>query len=251
MDWNALNRQSYDKIAKQFSFSRNYVWPDVLVFQKFINDGDKLLDLGCGNGRLIGLMKDMEVDYLGVDFSEELVACAKNNFPGKKFLAMDALNLNLPGKSFDVVLCVSVFNHLPKDKHVQFVANIKKVLKPGGYLLMSNWNLWNVRGKKSIWRVDPSTLRCDSGRAWLRVTDRVTMTQRSIIGDWKNIVTKWKSGETEAQLYYYAFTKNEIKRLLAKNGFEIEKNYYSKRGKRSWWLFGENIVTIAKLNKAC
>ena len=238
MNWSELNRQSYDKIAKQFSFSRNYVWPDVLIFREVIKDGDKLLDLGCGNGRLVGLLKDIEVDYLGVDFSEELVACAKNNFPGKKFLAMDALNLNLPEKSFDVVLCVSVLNHLPKDKHVQFVANIKKVLKPGGCLLMSNWNLWNVLGKKSIWRADPSTR--------LRVTDRVTMTQRSIIGDWKNIVTKWKSGETEAELYYYAFTKNEIKRLLVKNGFEIEKNYYSKKGRKSSWLLGENIVTVAK-----
>jgi len=238
MNWSELNRQSYDKIAKQFSFSRNYVWPDVLIFREVIKDGDKLLDLGCGNGRLVGLLKDIEVDYLGVDFSEELVACAKNNFPDKKFLAMDALNLNLPEKSFDVVLCVSVLNHLPKDKHVQFVANIKKVLKPGGCLLMSNWNLWNVLGKKSIWRADPSTR--------LRVTDRVTMTQRSIIGDWKNIVTKWKSGETEAELYYYAFTKNEIKRLLVKNGFEIEKNYYSKKGRKSSWLLGENIVTVAK-----
>jgi ubiquinone/menaquinone biosynthesis C-methylase UbiE len=233
MDWNELNRQSYDKIAKQFSFSRAYVWPDVLIFREFIKDGDKLLDLGCGNGRMVGLFDNKKVDYLGVDFSSELVDCAKKNYPKKEFLVMDALNLNLPEKSFDVVMCVSVLNHLSKEKHVQFVENIKKVLKLGGYLLMSNWNLWNVRGKKSIWTFISRFLSAIRN-------DRVRV-------GWKNVLTKWKSGETEAELYYYAFTKNEINRLLTQNGFEIERNYYSKRGKRSWWLFGENIVTIAKL----
>ncbi|MEK7511584.1 MAG: class I SAM-dependent methyltransferase [Patescibacteria group bacterium] len=233
MDFNELNRESYNKIAKQFSFSRAYVWPDVLVFSELIKDGDKLLDLGCGNGRLIGLLKDKAVDYLGVDFSQELIVCAKKSFPEKSFLMRDALNLDFPEKSFDVVMCVSVLNHLPKNKHVQFVENIKKVLKPGGYLLMSNWNLWNILSKKSVWKKRHRSIE--------------TSKHRSIILDWKNVLTKWKSGENEAELYYYAFTRNEIKRLLANNGFTVGKNYYSKRGKRSWWLFGENIVTVAKL----
>ncbi|MBI5077488.1 class I SAM-dependent methyltransferase [Candidatus Falkowbacteria bacterium] len=246
MDFDELNRQSYDKIAKQFSAARAYVWPDVQLFRDCVKDGARVLDLGCGNGRLIALFKNnveteyysVRPDYLGVDSSGELIKRARANYPDEKFEVMDALNLNLPEKSFDIVLSVSVLNHFAKENHQRFIENVKKVLKPGGCLLMSNWNMWNVRNKKSVWRLVKK-----SRKILKQVQDD---RRESLISRWKDVVTTWKSGGVEAQLYYYAFTKGEIKRLLNRNGFEIKKNYYSRKGKPSNLFFGENIVTIAK-----
>jgi len=214
-----LNKRAYDKIAPTFSASRSYVWPDLESFKKYIKDGDRVLDLGCGNGRLLALFEGKKVEYLGVDFSERLIEQARQSWPDKQFEVMDALNLRLPDNSFDVVLCVSVLNHIPRDKQDLFMSNVRRVLKPEGVLLMANWNLWNVFNKKSVW----------------------------FNGLKKDVMTVWKGGRENERLYYYAFTKRELKNGLERGGLAVEQNFYSKKGKRSSWLFGENVVTTAKL----
>lgn len=220
------NKKSYDQTAKMFSSSRLYVWPDLLTFQDYIEKGDSLLDLGCGNGRLVDLVNDLKVNYLGVDNSQGLIDCAKKSFPDKKFQVQDALNLDLVENSFDVVLCVSVLNHIEKENQQRFVENIKKVLKPDGTLLLSNWNMWNIKGKKSVWKQDKSSgLKRNS---------------------YKDVWTIWKSTDNKVPLYYYAFTKRELNKLLRQNGFKIIKSYYTKHGKKTNMFYGENIVTIAK-----
>ncbi|MBT4723123.1 class I SAM-dependent methyltransferase [Candidatus Falkowbacteria bacterium] len=221
------NKNSYDQTAKMFSSSRRYVWPDLLVFQNYIKEGDKLLDLGCGNGRLVDLVKDLKVDYLGVDNSQGLIDCAAKSFPDKNFQVQDALNLDLAENSFDAVLCVSVLNHIEKENQQQFIENIKKVLKPDGVLLLSNWNMWNIKGKKSVWKQDKS--------AGLKRTS------------YKDVWTIWKSTDNKVPLYYYAFTKRELNKLLRQNGFKIIKSYYTKKGKKTNMFHAENIITVAKL----
>jgi ubiquinone/menaquinone biosynthesis C-methylase UbiE len=226
MNINENNRKSYDQTAKMFSSSRGYVWPDLQIFNEYINDGDKLLDLGCGNGRLVDLIKEKQIDYLGVDNSQGLIDCAKKSFPDKKFEVQDALNLNLTENSFDVVLSVSVFNHIEKENQQEFIDNIKKILKPGGTLLFSNWNMWNVNGRKSIWKQNKA----------------VDVKRKSF----KDVWTTWKSTGNEVSLYYYAFTKRELNKLLRQNGFKIIKSYYTKQGKKTNLFIAENILTIAK-----
>ncbi|MBM4177706.1 hypothetical protein FJ208_02810, partial [Candidatus Gribaldobacteria bacterium] len=46
------NKQVYNKIAYDFSNTRNYLWQDILPLLDYSKKGDKVLDLGCGNGRL-------------------------------------------------------------------------------------------------------------------------------------------------------------------------------------------------------
>ena len=213
-----LNKRAYDNIAPAFSASRSYVWPDLWPFMEYIKDGDRVLDLGCGNGRLLMLLAEKSVEYLGVDFSEKLIEQARVNRPDKEFAVMDALDLKLPDDAFDVVICVSVLNHIPLDKQNLFVANVKRVLKPGGVLLMANWNLWNIFNKKSVW----------------------------FNGLKKDVMTTWKGGGENEPLYYYAFTRRALKKLLERGCLVVEQSFYSRKGKRTHGLFGHNIITIVK-----
>ena len=233
MDLVEQNKQSYNKIAELFSSTRGYMWGDISFLAENIKNGDKVLDLGCGNGRLVESLKlKVKSDYLGVDNSEGLIEQARKAYPDQKFEVMDALKLNLPENSFDVIFMVSVLNHFPKDKQTQVLRNVKKALKPGGLLLMVNWNLWNRDNLKSIWK---------------------NISFFNILFGERGVTTHWKTTGVDVPLYYYAFTKGGIKRLLKKNGFKVTKNYYSAKndpdqpGKRSSWLRGLNIVTVAKL----
>ncbi|MFH0779780.1 MAG: class I SAM-dependent methyltransferase [Parcubacteria group bacterium] len=234
IDLNELNRTSYDKIAGEFSATRGYSWKDVDYLFEFVKSGDKILDVGCGNGRLLGNSKHkiQSTNYIGVDNSEQLIGEARKKYPEFKFEIVDLLTMNDLHDKFDTAFCVSFLNHFPKEKQNQVLQNLKALLKPGGYLLMVNWNLWNVFNKKSVWfklRRDPSH---ELGVTHLR--DR-------------NVMTTWKSGDKEVPLYYYAFTKGELAKLLQKNGFEVVENFYVKNGKKSSWLFGNNILTVGKL----
>lgn len=219
------NRESYNKIANLFSQTRSFIWEDLKALNQYVQIGDTVLDLGCGNGRLLEILRNKNIIYLGVDNSEGLLHEAKTKYPDYEFRLLDLMNLDNLEKKFDIVFCISVLNHFPKKFHVQAIEKIKKVMNPGGELLMVNWNLWKVKRKKSVWR------------QW--VASKIPIGSR-------DVMTTWKSGKIEADLYYYAFSKRDLRKLLENNGFRVLKNYYSLHGKRACWLCGDNIVTVAQ-----
>jgi len=71
-------RENYDLIAEPFSGTRQFIWEDLKPLAEYVKDGDKVLDVGCGNGRLLELFQGKNADYIGVDSSEELIKIAKN-----------------------------------------------------------------------------------------------------------------------------------------------------------------------------
>ena len=77
----------------------------------------KILDLGCGNGRLFSMLKDKNVKYVGIDSSDELIKIAKDRYQGEnlKFLVVEALMLPFPDNSFNKIFSVAVLHHLPSD----------------------------------------------------------------------------------------------------------------------------------------
>ena len=105
---------NYREIAAAFDVTRKkYIWPELEKVLSSLKDNDSLLDVGCGNGRLVENLKNRQIDYLGVDSSEELIKLAKVNYPDNNFLVTDVLNLNTINKKFDLVISVAVLHHLP------------------------------------------------------------------------------------------------------------------------------------------
>jgi len=78
-------------------------------------DGDiKLLDMGCGNGRTINIIKDPRMDITGIDFSEEALKLASKKNPGIKFIECDMRDTPFNDNSFDVVISIGSHEHLDK-----------------------------------------------------------------------------------------------------------------------------------------
>ena len=137
----------YNQISDQFSASRGYIWPDLKPFLEDIPENSSVLDLGCGNGRLLlGLHK--KVNYLGLDQSVQLLQKAKELHPNYKFLEDDIVSeetwKNLP--LYDYIFCIAVIHHLPTHhQHLFLLKQIKKHLKPNGQVLITAWNLWQPK----------------------------------------------------------------------------------------------------------
>ncbi len=129
------------------------MWQDLEFIKKYISNGDKVLDLGCGNGRLIDLLKDLDIKYVGIDSSEKLISLAKQKYPKHEFLKANALKLPFKDNSFDKIISIAVLHHIPsRELRLKFLKEIKRVLKPNGKLVLTIWNLWQPMFFKYHWK---------------------------------------------------------------------------------------------------
>lgn len=109
--------------------------------------GTTLLDVGCGIGgssRILAQEYDFAVT--GITISPQQVARASELTPpdvSAKFVVGDALALPFPDASFDVVWSVEAGPHMP-DKAL-FAQELLRVLKPGGILVVADWNQRDAR----------------------------------------------------------------------------------------------------------
>lgn len=217
------NRSVYNTIAHFFSGTRNFLWQDLKPLKRFAQPGDDILDVGCGNGRLYQMFADLSIRYTGIDQSEELIQIAKEKFPQAQFFVSGMGKLSFSDASFDLVYCIAAFHHLPTEEHRQeALREMHRVLKPGGKLLMTNWNLLGEFGKKQI----------EKGK-YQKEGDR-------------GFLVPWTEKKEAGNRWYYAFTLPELVQLFSDAGFEIEEQYYSKGESKSDQEKGENIISIVK-----
>jgi len=211
-------RQDYDKIAEEFSDSRAFLWKELAFLEKYINPGEKILDLGCGNGRLLGLLKDKKIEYTGVDSSENLIRIAKDKYKEEnaKFLVVEALNLPFYENSFNKVFCIAVLHHIPSDEfRLKFLEEAKRVLKPKGLLILTVWNL--IGRESTFWFLFKYTI--------LKIFEKSKLDKKDIFYPWKNSEKK-----TVVQRYLHCFDKKELEKLTKKSGFHITESGYLSRG---------------------
>ena len=98
------------------------------------------LDFGCGSGRIARhVERAPSVERLsGVDVDAEAVAWLAGAVPGGDFRAIAASPpTSLPGDSFDVVYAVSVFSHFDEAQGDAWIAEVARLLRPGGLLIAS------------------------------------------------------------------------------------------------------------------
>lgn len=103
-------------------------------------DGDKILDVGCGDGFYLYLLSNLgpKLDLVGVDNDKGALRSAERNLEGKKIkLVQGDLTKKLPFKtdSFDKVVMSEVVEHLSDD--IRGLREVKRVLTKGGTLVLS------------------------------------------------------------------------------------------------------------------
>jgi SAM-dependent methyltransferase len=92
-----------------------------------------VLEVGCGDGRFIGMLQDDVARCVGVDLVEQAIRFATAFHPRVDFRCTDVANI---AEQFDVVATVEVLEHIPDEVVPRFVRGLCERVRPGGHLLM-------------------------------------------------------------------------------------------------------------------
>jgi SAM-dependent methyltransferase len=101
--------------------------------------GSRVLDAGCGPGRLGGALHGLGHEVVGVDVDPELIAAAEEDYPGPRWLVGDLAELNLADQGitggFDVIVSAgNVMTFLAPSTRQLVLAELREQLHPGGRL---------------------------------------------------------------------------------------------------------------------
>lgn len=207
----------YNRIAEDWSTKRWRLSSDIQALAAKIEAHDNILDLGCGNGYLYNEVLSRNANYTGADTAEKQLEVCRRLHPDANFVQTDPLKLPFTNDEFDKVFCLSTIHHIPsKEFQLAFLSEIYRVLRKGGELYLTAWNL-----------------------------DRDKLIARQFdIDDESNLLYPFKdsSGTVLAQRFIHLFSIEELEKLLKEAQFHIEGSGIVQRGKGKF----SNILTIAK-----
>ena len=100
-------------------------------------DRPDVLELGSGAGVRSTRLLAERASLVGIDISAEQVRRARDRVPGARFVHADFTQVELEPGSFDAVVALYVFNHVPREELGPLLGRIVVWLRPGGRLLAS------------------------------------------------------------------------------------------------------------------
>jgi len=137
----------------EYYASLNYLTPcEQLLFDEYLRPGMVILDLGVGGGRTTAHLSSIASRYVGVDYANEMIARCRDKFPKLEFCVANTVNLSVFASStFDAAVMAfnAIDSLIPDESRHRTLAEIRRVLKPGGVLIFSSHN------PRSLW-VRPS-----------------------------------------------------------------------------------------------
>ena len=208
-----------------------------------LEPSDRILDVGCSSGRMaipLAEYLNEQGSYEGFDITPSAIQWCQENitpqYPNFRFQTADVYNgqYNPAGKfqaaefrfpyessSFDFIFLASVFTHMLPPDMENYLAEIARVLKPGGRCFISFFLLNDVSMawvKKGI----AKQLRFDRDCGFYRLANPDT---------------------PEAAI---AFDEDYIRKLYDRNGLQIREFFYGKWSRRETYLSDQDIILAVK-----
>ena len=211
-----INREFYDRFGDSFSATRQRLQPGVNKILETIQADDSVLDLGCGNGHFLHEIsrRGHKAPLLGVDFSLPLLRNAESTL-GVEFREADLTQLSMISDQLSVtghwslITLFATLHHIPSTElRLDILRTVKKLLKPGGRFILSNWQFLNSEKLKA--RIQP----------W----SRVGLADENVdVGDY---LLDWRSGG-EGLRYAHQFSAEELLGLAGQAEMSLSESFLS------------------------
>ncbi|MGQ4601273.1 methyltransferase domain-containing protein [Nocardia sp. R6R-6] len=117
------------------------IFGEARMVDAMLERGARVLDAGCGAGRLGGYLHRAGHEVVGVDVDPVLIAAAELDYPGPRWLVGDLTLLDLPGRgvsmAFDVVLCAgNVMGFVAESTRREVLAGFARHIVPDGRVVV-------------------------------------------------------------------------------------------------------------------
>lgn len=193
------NQKAYEDIQQSFDKTRQSPPREMAEYAAEVHSGFHVLDLGCGNGRLLKALPSVNFEYEGIDGNAYLLQKAREAFPNRTFTHAKLEDVVLAPSAYDVIFCSATLHHMVTRKdRLHLLQKCHGALTEGGVLIVSVWNLWQ-----------PQYIQYILAKPHLKLS-------------WNDFFIPWKADTTMVWRYYHGFTKGELSRLFAHAGF---RNY--------------------------
>lgn len=139
-----INRSTWSEVAEEYAIE-GWSDPGELGALTFVADrvrGLPILDLGVGGGRTVALLRLLSADYLGIDYTPELVELCRARHPDVEIEVGDARDLSglTAGSRGLVVFSNNGIDAVDHDDRQLVLAGVHRVLEPGGTFVFSTLN---------------------------------------------------------------------------------------------------------------
>ncbi len=130
-------------------FGRRYVLDPVMLPRALATKPNTMLDVGCGEGRFCRMLGAEGIACTGVDPTNAFIERAREIDPQGIYIGASGDALPVSDASFDLV--VSYLSLIDMPEISTPIAEMARVLKPGGTLLIANCNSFNTAGAETGW----------------------------------------------------------------------------------------------------
>lgn len=134
------SRNSYDKKAENYdsTFDGKFTvkFNEIMYKSVDIKENDVVVDVACGNGRLLKMLTEKNSFYgYGIDISEKMIKQAKKLNPEMNFYVAGCEELPFKDGEIDVMTVCAAFHHFPNPQN--FAKESARVIKKGGCIYLS------------------------------------------------------------------------------------------------------------------
>jgi SAM-dependent methyltransferase len=257
-DLDAINRPTWARrdTVRMYERLQGFTDPGEQTALDFVADrvrGKPLLDIGVGAGRTTDLLLQLSTNYVGVDYTQEMVQACRRRHPGVRIERMDARDLGAfaDGQFAFAMFSFNGIDSVGREDRLRVLREVHRVLEPGGLFLFSAHNndgpgrgeqpqvhipfTWNPiklgwRGFKSIRALPRSLMNHRRLRAVNETHD-----------DWSVM----NAGAHDFGIVVVYTTLAEQKRQIREAGFECEAVFDNARGEQvpdgadthdMWWF---------------
>ncbi|GGU42326.1 class I SAM-dependent DNA methyltransferase [Streptomyces violascens] len=143
--WLADTRTSYDTVATSYADQVRdlldetpYERSVLALFAELVQatDGGPVADVGCGPGRITAHLRSLGLDAFGIDLSPAMVETARREHPGLRFEVGSMTDLDLADASVAGLVAWYSLIHVPDDEVGPVFGHFRRVVRPGGLLLL-------------------------------------------------------------------------------------------------------------------
>lgn len=146
---------NYMSFEEHFRGSRHTIKERQYRYLPFFEHGSNVLDIGCGRGEFLELLKEHDIGGIGIDINKDMVEyCQSKGLNAKQTDSLEYLN-TLEDTILDGIFSDQVIEHLTPDYLIRLLHLAHQKLKPESYIVLGTVNILNPAGLANFF-VDPT-----------------------------------------------------------------------------------------------